>query len=242
MLLPIGDDNTMRRMTPVVTYTLVAINVLVFIYQLTSPDFTAGYSVVPYEITHGVDLVGMARRGGIPQAPGPHPIYLTILTAMFMHGGFMHILGNMVYLWIFGDNVEDQMGHMRFLIFYLLCGVAATGAHIIFNANSTVPSLGASGAIAGVLAAYLVLFPNQRVRVLIPLGILFPVVELPAIVVIGFWALLQFFSGFGSLGGSSESGGVAYMAHIGGFVAGLVLVWAFRNQSLRYRPTYRREI
>ncbi len=244
MLFPIGDDNTQRRMTPVVTYALVAINVIVFLYQLADPQFTNGYSVVPYEITHGVDLVGAGmRRGGISQAPGPTPIYLTLLTAMFMHGGFMHILGNMVYLWIFGDNVEDQMGHMRFLTFYLLCGFAASGAHILFNANSTVPSLGASGAIAGVLAAYLALFPHQKVRVLIPLGILFPVVELPALLVIGFWAVLQFFSGFGSLGGSSQGGGVAYMAHMGGFVAGLVLVWVFRNPALRYRePDYHREI
>src|SRR5262252_1418331 len=143
MLLPIGDDNSMRRLTPVITYLLVAINVLVFLYQLADPQFTSGYSVVPYEITHNVDLVGGSmRRGGIVQAPGPSPIYLTLLTAMFMHGGFMHILGNMVYLWIFGDNVEDQMGHLRFLVFYLLCGFAASGAHILFNANSTVPSLG----------------------------------------------------------------------------------------------------
>jgi len=241
MLLPLGDDNTMRRITPVVNYALIAINILVFLYQLANESFTYGYSVVPYEITHGEDLVSQAgfdRMGRMvvpPQFPGPTPIYLTFLTAMFMHGGLMHIAGNMLYLWIFGDNVEDRMGHAKFVIFYLLCGIAASATHIFFDPNSKVPSLGASGAIAGVLGAYLILFPHQYVRVLVPLGIFSQITELPAIIVIGFWAVLQFLSGFGSIAhtATSRGGGVAYMAHVGGFVAGLILVFLFRNPAPR---------
>jgi membrane associated rhomboid family serine protease len=245
MLLPLGDDNTMRHITPVVTYTMVGINILVFLYQMVDPGFTYAYSVIPYEITRGEDLVRpvlLRGVGEIPQAPGPTPIYLTFLTAMFMHGGFMHIAGNMLYLWIFGDNVEDRMGHAKFVLFYLLCGVAASATHIFFDASSVIPSLGASGAIAGVLGAYLILFPHQRVRVLIPLGIFSQITELPAIIVIGFWALLQFLSGFGSIAHTTATrgGGVAYMAHVGGFVAGLILVFFFRNAARR-APRYRRE-
>jgi len=236
MLLPIGDDNSQRRITPFVTYTIVAINVLVFLYQLSDESFTYGYSVVPFEITHGVDLIGPAvmSRGQMvqpPQVQGPSPIYLTLFTAMFMHGGFMHIAGNMLYLWIFGDNVEDRMGHVKYLIFYLLCGVIASASHIVFAPDSKIPSLGASGAIAGVLGAYLVLHPHQRIRVLIPLGIFSQITELPALVVIGFWAVLQFFGGLGSIAETSQGSGVAYMAHVGGFVAGVLLVFLFRNPA-----------
>jgi membrane associated rhomboid family serine protease len=235
MLLPLGDDNTTRRITPIVTYALIAINVLVFIYQLIDPRFTYGYSVVPAEITQGRDIAQTVRIGreSVTLYPGPTPIYLTLLTAMFMHGGFMHIAGNMLYLWIFGDNVEDRMGHVKFLIFYLLCGLAASLTHIFFDPNSLIPSLGASGAIAGVLGAYLVLHPHQRVRVLVPLGFFSQLTELPAIIVIGFWALLQFLSGFGSIANTAQTGGVAYMAHVGGFVAGLVLVFLFRDSATR---------
>jgi membrane associated rhomboid family serine protease len=235
MLFPLGDDNTERRITPYVTWTLIGINILAFFYQLSSDQFTYGYSVVPYEVTNGVDLVsppGTDRLGRMvtaPQYPGPSPIWLTLFFAMFMHGGWAHIGGNMLYLWIFGDNVEDRMGHVKFIIFYLLCGLLASGAHIFFAPDSKTPSLGASGAIAGVLGAYLVLFPHQRVRVIVPLGIFSQLTELPALIVIGLWGLLQFVGGFGTLG--REGGGVAYMAHIGGFVAGLLLVFLFRNQA-----------
>ncbi len=227
MLFPIGDDNTDRRNVPVITWTLIGINILFFLYQMGNDPFTYGYSVVPREITEGRDLAGVVRLGGggVQLYPGPTPIYLTIFTAMFMHGGLAHIGGNMLYLWIFGDNVEDRMGHIKFLIFYLLCGVLATAAHIFFQPKSIVPSLGASGAIAGVLGGYLVLFPHRGVRVF-QFG---RVVEMPALIVIGLWGLLQFISGFGSLGQGGSSGGVAYMAHVGGFVAGLVLVFLFRN-------------
>jgi len=247
MLLPIGDDNSMRRLTPFVNYTLIVINVVVFLYQLTNDAFTYGYSVVPYEITHnGVDLVSPARLDRLgrmiapPQYPGPTPIYLTLLTSMFMHGGLMHIGGNMLYLWIFGDNVEDRMGHVKYIIFYLFCGLIASATHIFFGPDSMIPSLGASGAIAGVLGAYLILFPHQYVRVLIPLGIFSQLTQLPAIVVIGFWAVLQFLSGFGSIAhtATSQGGGVAYMAHVGGFVAGVILVFLFRNPPERRAPGF----
>jgi rhomboid family protein len=234
---PIGDDNTQRRTTPVVNYALIAINVLVFLYQRAHPDFTLGYSVVPAEITQGHDIVGTVQRG-LTLAPSPSPIYLTLLSAMFMHGDWLHIGGNMLYLWIFGDNVEDRMGHLKYLIFYLLCGFLASATHIFFSPNSVIPSLGASGAIAGVLGAYLVLFPRQGVRVF-QLGM---IMEVPALIVIGLWGLLQFISGFGSLGRGGQGGGVAFMAHVGGFVAGILLVFLFRNppEPRRYRrdPDY----
>jgi len=233
MLFPLGDDNSQRRITPIVTWTFIAINVLVFLYQLSDEGFTYGFSTVPFEITRNIDLVSPAlySRGQMvqaPQTPGPNPIYLTLFTSMFMHGGFMHIAGNMLYLWIFGDNIEDRLGHVKFIIFYLLCGLIASATHIFFDPTSKIPSLGASGAIAGVLGAYLVLYPHQRIRVLVPLGFFSQVTDLPALLVIGFWAVLQFFQGFGSIMETAQTG-VAYMAHVGGFVAGLVLVFLFRN-------------
>lgn len=231
MLFPIGDDNSERSITPWVTYALIGVNVLIFIYQTTHPTFTYGYSYVPAEITSGRDLVGTFSVGGgrVQLFPGPTPIYLTLLFAMFMHGDLMHIGGNMLYLWIFGDNVEDRMGHVKFLIFYLLTGVLASAAQIVVGPNSLIPNLGASGAIAGVLGGYLVLFPRQSVRVLMGRGI----VEVPALIAIGLWGLLQFINGFGQLSSAGSSGGVAYMAHVGGFIAGIVLVFFFRNQQTR---------
>ncbi len=227
MLFPIGDDNSERRITPVVTYALIGVNVLFFIYQVMNPEFTQGYSYVPAEITNGRDLVGTFTIGGgrVQLFPGPTPIYLTLLFAMFMHGDFMHIGGNMLYLWIFGDNVEDRMGHGRFLIFYLLTGLLASAAQIVAGPNSLIPNLGASGAIAGVLGGYLILFPHQSVRVLMWGRI----VEVPALIVIGLWGLMQFLGGFGQLSSAGNRGGVAYMAHVGGFIAGMALVFFFRD-------------
>lgn len=234
MLFPIGDDNSGRTIIPFVTYTLIALNVLVYFLLQSSEAFTYGYSVVPAEITRGEDLDTVINIGGqaLRLYQGPAPIYLTLISAMFMHGGIGHLFGNMLYLWIFGDNVEDSMGHWRFLTFYLVCGVLASGAHIFFAPNSIVPSLGASGAIAGVLGAYLVLYPKQGVRVLYWGRI----VEMPALMVIGFWGFLQFLSGFGSLANAGEQGGVAYMAHVGGFVAGLGLVFLFRDGRGKAKP------
>lgn len=234
-LMPIGDDNAGRTITPYLTYLLIAVNVFVFVVlQLPNEAFTYSFAVVPREIVQNRDLVGPVQLG--PEAvihlgPGPVPIHLTILTAMFMHGGWAHLLGNMLYLWIFGDNVEDAMGHGRFLLFYLLCGLAATVAHILSGPNSLIPSLGASGAIAGVLGAYLMLYPTRRVKVLMGYA---GIVEMPAIIVIGFWLVLQLISGFGSIAVTDESsGGVAYWAHIGGAVAGVILVWFFRQKKTR---------
>lgn len=229
MLMPLGDDNSDRTLTPFVTYALLAANVLVFFLLQQGGDnaFTYGYSYVPYEITHGEDLVGQfsVGRAQVPLFAGPRPIYLTLLWAMFMHGGLGHIGGNMLYLWIFGDNVEDRLGHLKFLLFYLLTGLIASFAQIAIGPNSRIPNLGASGAIAGVLGGYLVLFPHKGVRVMMG----YSITQVPAIIVIGMWGVLQFIGGFGQLG--REGGGVAYMAHIGGFIAGMVLVFLFRNAA-----------
>jgi len=246
MLLPIGDDNQGRTTTPYVVYLIIAINLFVFVVfqQFTSTEagaeFTYAYSVVPYEITHNVDLTAPVRVPGgqpIPQFPGPSPIWLTLITSMFMHGGLMHILGNMLYLWIFGDNIEDNFGHLKFAVFYLLSGLAASFSQIYVAPDSTIPSLGASGAIAGVLGAYLIMFPRNRVRTLVPIwGFLFTTIELPAIVVLGFWIVIQIFSQYTSSFRHGSQGGVAYMAHIGGFATGLVLCFLFRRRN---RPLYR---
>jgi len=206
-MFPIGDDDSAERTVPVVTYALIALNVLVFFLELNGGDqFIQQWSVVPRRLTEN-----------------PGGDFITIFTSMFMHGGWLHLGGNMLYLWIFGDNVEDRFGHAKFIVFYLLCGVAATLAQVAFSTGSNVPNLGASGAIAGVLAAYLILFPKGNVKVLMGRS----VVPMPALVVIGLWIVLQFINGVGSITQSAETGGVAYMAHIGGFVAGLVLTFVF---------------
>jgi len=228
MVMPLRDDDTDRRTVPVVTYGLIAANVLIWLIELASGDrFINGYSTVPYEITHNTDLVGTqtihagGQSASIQLYSGPTPIYLTLLFSMFMHASWLHIGGNMLYLWIFGDNIEDRIGHAKFLAFYVICGIAASAAHIAFGPDSRIPSLGASGAIAGVLGAYLVLFPKRSVRVLMGRQI----VNMPAFIVLGLWILLQVFAQVSVAG--TEGGGVAYMAHIGGFVAGLVLIYLF---------------
>ncbi len=249
-LLPIGDDNSDRLIRPYVTYVLIAINIAVFVLlQLPNEHFTYAFSVVPYEILSGRDLTASvyvpALKASIPQAPGPSPIYLTILTAMFMHGGWAHLGGNMLYLWIFGDNVEDAMGHFKFVVFYLLCGLAATLAHVFASraaggVDLVLPSLGASGAIAGVLGAYLVLYPRKNVHVLVGW---FGLISVPAILVIGGWIALQVFSGvsrqFVTQQTSEAGGGVAYWAHVGGALAGVILVWLFRNRRVQQRADLR---
>ena len=232
MVLPLRDDDTDRHTVPVVTYALIAINVIVWLIELgIGEPFINGYSTVPLEITQGRDLVGpqTIEAGGqsvaIQLYPGPTPIYLTLLSSMFMHASWAHIIGNMLYLWIFGDNIEDRVGGAKFLVFYLICGLAASVAHIMFGPSSVIPSLGASGAIAGVLGAYLVLFPRRSVKVLVARQI----VNMPAFMVLGLWILLQVFAQISVVGGSA--GGVAYMAHIGGFVAGLVLIFLFGKRE-----------
>lgn len=221
-----------------VCIALLIANVVLFIVQLMDPAFTYGWSVIPLEITHGVDLQKpvLAQVGHeilrFPQEPGPRPIYFTILSAMFMHGGWMHIGGNMLYLWIFGDNVEHRFGAVKFLLFYLGSGIVATFAQIATNPDSPIPNLGASGAISGVLGAYLVLFPRNMVNAVF----FFRIVSLPAIFVIGMWALLQFVNGAGSITERNLAGGVAYAAHIGGFIAGVVMGIFARMKMKNHEP------
>ena len=210
-MLPIGDDDSGRRTFPIITYALIALNVLFFIVELGGGDaFIGRWAFVPSRFLAN-------PIGDVP----------TIFTSMFMHAGWVHLGGNMLYLWIFGDNVEDRFGHVPFIIFYLLCGLAATFAQLAFSIGSDVPNLGASGAIAGVLGAYILLFPQGKVRVLQGQQ----VIQVSALIVIGLWIVLQFFSGIGSITNAADTGGVAYMAHIGGFAAGLLLTFLFRGRG-----------
>jgi membrane associated rhomboid family serine protease len=215
-MFPLGDDRVQGGPPALITIGLIVLNVLVFVLELSQPSDGArqaliqAWGVVPHEYAVARDLSPTI----------PLPFWSTLLTSMFLHAGWMHLLGNMLYLWVFGDNLEKVMGNARFLLFYLVCGIAAGLAHILVSGASNVPTVGASGAISGVLGGYLVLFPHNRVRVLTRGG----VVAMPAIAVLGFWILIQFINGIGSLAVTSATGGVAYMAHIGGFVAGVILV------------------
>jgi membrane associated rhomboid family serine protease len=218
-MLPIGDDNEHTGFA-VVTIALIVLNVLAFLHEINRPEqavqaFIFAWGVVPHEYASGVDLPPLI----------PFPYWSTLLTSMFLHGGWGHLGGNMLFLWIFGDNIEHRLGHLRFLVFYLACGFAASVAHILFNSTSIVPAVGASGAISGVLGGYLLLFPRNRVYVLTWGGVM----AVPALFMLGLWILTQFINGVGSIAVTDETGGggVAYMAHIGGFVAGLVLAPLF---------------
>lgn len=217
-MLPISDDNRGRRTQPIVTWALIGINLLIYAYQWTlSPralnSFMAEWAVIPERITSGAG-------------------YHTLITSAFLHGSWFHVLSNMLFLWIFGDNVEDVMGHVKFIIFYLLTAVAAAFAQILIDPHSAIPMVGASGAISGVLAAYIILFPHGRIRTLLTLGIFITMAMLPAWIMIGYWFVLQILSGVLSLGaGDNGGGGVAFFAHIGGFVAGLALAWIFRDRG-----------
>ena len=212
-MFPIGDDNSARRSVPLVTYALIVLNVLFFLVELSGGEsFILQWAFVPSRFL-----------------ANPIGDLLTLFTSMFMHGGWVHLGGNMLYLWIFGDNVEDRLGHGKYLVFYLLCGLAATFAQLAFSMGSNIPNLGASGAIAGVLGAYLVMFPQGRVRVLQGQR----VIPMPALIVIGFWFVLQLFSGIGSIANIADTGGVAYMAHIGGFIAGFVLTYLLGGNTAR---------
>lgn len=236
-MIPVGDDSHPRGGIPLVNLAFIAINLAVFfLLQLPDEAFTMAYSAIPHEITTGEDLIGpvpiQLPDGSVetlPHSAGPSPIQLTLLTSMFMHGGFAHLFGNLLFLYVFGDNVEHAFGPFVYTVFYLVTGVVASLAHVMFNAGSIIPSLGASGAISGVLAGYLVLFPSNRVRVLVFLRFIPFTYTVPAVVMIGLWALFQFVAGFGELGVATEqTSGVAYMAHIGGFVAGIVLAFLLK--------------
>ena len=226
-MLPIGDDRVQGGPPAVVTYGLIVLNVLAFLLELTQPSgaalqsFIQAWGVVPREYSLARDIPPTI----------PLPFWSTLLTSMFLHGGWMHLGGNMLYLWIFGDNLEKVMGGARFLVFYLVCGLAASFAHILFGSGSTIPAVGASGAISGVLGGYLILFPRNTVRVLTRGGI----AQVPAIFVLGFWIVIQMINGIGSMAATTETAGVAYMAHVGGFVAGLVLVKLMASQR---QPAY----
>jgi membrane associated rhomboid family serine protease len=229
-MFPIGDDNTDRTTTPVVNYAIIGLNVLVFLLlqQLGSNDaFTYAFSLVPKEITTGIDITGvqivrdaLGNTGEVHHYATPLPVYFNFLSSMFMHGSIAHIFGNMLFLWIFGDNLENLIGHVRYAVFYLICGFAAAAGQVVLSPDSIIPMLGASGAISGVLGGYVLLFPTRQVRVIIMR--IFTTV--PAYVAIGIWIVYQVVLGYFSDPGS---GGVAYAAHIGGFVAGLALIKLF---------------
>ena len=229
-MFPIGDDNSDRRIQPVVNYAFIGINILVFLLlqRLGSNDaFTYAFSLVPREITTGVDLTGiqvlrdsLGHPAEVQHYATPLPVYFNFFSSMFMHGDIMHIFGNMLFLWIFGDNIENRIGHIRYAIFYIICGLAAATGQIIMGPDSIIPMLGASGAISGVLGGYVMLFPQRSVR-----AIIFNfATTVPAFVAIGIWILYQIVLGYLT---PSGGGGVAYAAHIGGFVAGLALIKVF---------------
>ena len=231
-MFPIGDENDHSGIA-FVTISLVVLNVLAFLLEISQPSpaalqsFIEAWGVVPREYAAGRDLP--------PQIP--YPYWSTLLTSMFLHGGWGHLGGNMLFLWIFGDNIEHRIGHLRFIVFYLLCGIAAGLAHIVFNSGSPIPTVGASGAISGVLGGYLILFPRNRVYVMTWGG----VATVPAVLMLGLWILMQFINQFGSVADTPETGGVAYLAHIGGFAAGMILAPLFsprQRASMARRSDY----
>lgn len=228
-MIPIRDDNPIPNV-PYMTIFIIGVNIAVFLYQIFfggrgGEEFIYKFGAIPYEITHFQEI------SPEPGLKTPFPNIFTLFTAMFLHGGFFHIFSNLLYLWIFGDNVEYLMGSFRFLIFYLLTGMVASVAHIIMAPSSMVPMIGASGAISGVLGAYLLKFPRAKVLVLIFLFIFIQTVSIPAIIVLGFWFIMQLAYALGELG-MEGSGGVAWWAHIGGFIAGLVLVNRFQKRKV----------
>jgi membrane associated rhomboid family serine protease len=251
-MIPLRDLNPTRRF-PVVTIALIAINVLIFILELSlSPEeqnqLSCMAGLIPCQVTGSCpDLT----QRFLPQytcllfaTSGP-PVALDFITAMFLHGGLLHLLSNMLYLWIFGNNIEDVLGRGPFILFYLACGIAASFAQILAEPSAPIPTIGASGAIAGILGAYLILFPHTRILSVVFLFYFIRFIEIPAIIVLGFWFVLQFFNGLASLG-LPAMGGVAYFAHIGGFVAGVVLIYLFRRfqkpRPPRRQTPYRRNL
>ncbi len=244
MVLPLGDREK-TRIVPVATYALITLNIVMFLVQLDRGEqFTVAFAATPYEITHGVDLTQPAPLGRlheehrevirvIDQGPVFFPVWMTMFTAMFLHGSMPHLVGNMLYLWIFGDNVEEVLGTVRYVLVYLAAGLVGTVAQIAASPDSLIPTLGASGAIAGVMGAYVVWFPHNRVRVLVFRFIF----EMPALIVVGGWILLQVLVGVSSLGLQNQAGGVAYLAHVGGAGTGLFVAWLHddRAQYIRAR-------
>jgi membrane associated rhomboid family serine protease len=226
-VIPLHDDNPTER-TPIVTVTFIAACVLVFLYQASLPREPGEMFVFQYGAIPSL-LFGKAS---LPDEAVAIPPAVTLLTSMFLHGGWMHVIGNMLYLWIFGNNIEDVMGHVRFIVFYFLCGILAALSHAATDPASQIPMVGASGAISGVLGAYALLFPRARVLVLIPLGFFSRMMYVPAGIVLGLWFALQLLSGGMSIG--VPGGGVAFFAHIGGFVAGMALIGLFKRPEVRF--------
>lgn len=249
-MFPLSDPDLIRRTNPYVTYGLILLNAIVFLYELTLGDlqttvFFYTWGLIPAELAHGIEyetlVVGRQTLSIQATLFGmPVTAWGTLFTSMFIHGGFMHIAGNMVFLWVFGDDIEDKLGHLKFLIFYLASGVAAAWTHVSFAMDSQVPTVGASGAIAGVLGAYLLLYPYSRVRTLVVFFFI-TVIRVPAVLLLGAWFVLQLFNGVGSLGPTAQSTGVAYWAHVGGFVAGALLMAIFlKLRGEQVWPRYRR--
>ena len=234
-MIPLKDDNPTHS-TPIITYIIIGICVVVFLLELSSPYYKTGaifysWGVIPASLVHGVP---------IPDEIYKVPPTVTLITSMFMHGGFMHLIGNMLYMWIFADNIEDELGKTKFIIFYILSGIAAALTQVYMNTESTVPMVGASGAIGGVLGAYIVNHPKAKVLVLIPLGFFTQIIKVPAIFVLGIWFILQFVS---SAFSSSSGGGVAYGAHIGGFIFGAIAILFFNRgvkRSIRKKSISRK--
>jgi membrane associated rhomboid family serine protease len=233
-MIPLHDDNP-TQIWPLVTVSIIVTATLVFFYEISLGPKTGQLFVYQY----GAIPAALFGYESLPREAVAIPASFTLITSMFLHGGFMHLIGNMLYLWIFGNNIEDAMGHGRFIAFYLVCGVAAAMTHALMDPSSVVPMIGASGAISGVLGAYLLLYPRAHVLVLIPLGLFTRLVYIPAGFVLGFWFVLQLISGTASIGGGG--GGVAWFAHIGGFVAGMLLIGLFKHRSVRFfNPSPRR--
>ena len=218
-MIPLKDDNPISS-RPIVTYFLIGLCVVVFLMQLGSQSYRTGQLFYSYGLIPSV-LMGHDQ---LPMDLYVVPAFITIFTSMFMHGGFMHLIGNMLYMWIFADNIEDNLGHTKFLIFYLLAGIGAAMTQVLMDTHSQIPMVGASGAIGGVLGAYLINHPNARVLVLIPFGFFSQLIKIRALYVLGFWFILQFIS---------TGGGVAYAAHIGGFVSGIILILFFNKKTKR---------
>ncbi len=233
-MIPLRDDNP-TEITPVVTVATIVMCVLVFLYEISLPPklneaFVYMYGAIPAVV------FGHAQ---LPPELMSLPAYGTLFSSMFLHGGWMHLIGNMLYLWIFGNNIEDVMGHGKFIIFYGACGVVAALSHALIDPQSTIPMVGASGAISGVLGAYLLLYPRAQVLVLIPIGFFSQMIHVPAAIVLGLWFVMQLLSGGMSLG--HEGGGVAFFAHIGGFIAGMALIGFFKHPHVQFfnRPHFR---
>ncbi|MDX1515883.1 MAG: rhomboid family intramembrane serine protease [Woeseiaceae bacterium] len=241
-MFPIRDDNP-QVLVPITTIGIIALNALAWV-------FLQGLGTEP-ALTRSVCQLGLIPLDLLGSLPGPARVQLgpdavcligdgaawpTLVTSMFMHGGWFHIIGNMWFLWIFGDNVEDAMGHVRFLIFYLLCGLGAAGLQIAADPSSAIPMVGASGAIGGVMGAYIMLYPRVHVHLLLVLGFYATTFAVPAVFMLGYWAIVQIIGGFGSIG--AEGGGVAFWAHVGGFAAGALLIFLFRNPELLRRHPY----